>query len=138
MILLKFKANIPDLLHDTVQEGLDTIGTTFSEVFEKPQVKRAMTVLGKQSGEVRASDALKERIAEKAIGNSILIKKACEYFDITPVEGLELMQDPTFGPLIQGFIQKGGASLSKALGGLGGGSQHNSPGRQGRGVPLMS
>jgi len=118
VFLYKFKASIPDLL----QGALNDVGEQLSGIFKEPQVKRAMSVLGKESGKVRASDALKNKVAEKAIGSSVLLKKGCEYFGITPVEAIELMQDPTFGPIIQGFVVKG----SQAIAGLGGG--HNNPG----------
>ena len=135
VILLKFKASIPDLLHDTVQAGLDTVGETFSGIFEKPQVKRAMSVLGKESGNVRADKALKTKVAEKALGQSVIVKKALDYFGLSALEGIELMQDPTFGPIIQGFIAKGGQGLLKGFTGNGNQGQTNT---RGRGVPLMS
>ena len=133
MFLYKFKRSIPD-----IQQILDDVGSSIGEqltgIFEKPIVKASMTQLGKKSGEFRADKALKTRVAEKALGQSIIVKKALEYFGLSPLEGIELMRDPTFGPIIQGFIAKGGQGL---LGDLGGG---NSPGRvpQRGNVPLMS
>jgi len=132
IFLLKFKASIPVL----IQEVLNDVGGQFSEIFEKPQVKRAMTVLGKQSGDVRASAALKNKVATKALGQNVLLKKALEYLDITPMEGLELMGDPTVGPVIRNLMAGFAKGGSNFLGGLG-----NSPGsnrERGRGVPLMS
>ena len=111
-----------------IQAILDDVGASISETFEgtfkNPAVKNFMSQMGKKSGDVRADKALKERVADKALGNSILIKKACEYFGITALEGLELMQDPTFGPIIQGFIQKGGQGLLSGIGAGGSGRNH--------------
>ena len=127
IFLYKFKANVPVLL----QECLNDVGDQFSEMWEKPQVKRAMSVLGSKSGEVRASAALKNRVAEKALGQNIILKKALDYFEITPLEGLQLINDPTIGPVIRSLM----SGLAK--GGLGKG--FNSPGGGGRGnVPNMS
>lgn len=131
IVLYKLKENIPDLL----QGALNDVGNQLSDIFEKPQVKRAMSVLGKESGQVRASSALKNRVADKALGQSIVVKKALDYFGLSALEGIELMQDPTFGPIIQGFIMKGGQGL---LGGLGGRPNNSNPPNRGRGVPLMS
>jgi hypothetical protein len=110
IILLKFKRSVPVLL----QGALNDVGAQLSGIFKEAPVKRAMSVLGKQSGSVRASAALKNRVAKKAIGQSPLIGAALKYFGITPLQGLELMNDPTIGPMIQRFM----AGASKGLGGL--------------------
>ncbi len=141
--IAKLKHSIPD-----IQEVLEDVGVSIAEqlntVFEKPTVKRVMGVLGKEggekSGDVRASTALKNRVAEKALGQNVLLKKALEYLDITPIEGLELLNDPTIGPTIRGLM----ANFQDGAGGLLSGFGGNNPGSQrsqrndGRGVPLMS
>ena len=133
--LYKFKRDLPDIEQVLVDVG-ESVGEQLSGIFEKPMVKQSMSIMGKESGRVRSSDALKNKVAEKALGQSIVVKKALEYFDLTPLEGIELMQDPMFGPIIQGFIQKGGQGLLKGFNNPGGvGSPHSI---QGRGVPLMS
>ena len=111
VLLATFKRGLPDLL----QGALNDVGGQLSEIFEKPQVQRAMSVLGKKSGDVRADKALKNRVADKALGQSVIMKKALDYFGLSALEGIELMQDPTFGPIIQGFIQKGGQGLLKGF-----------------------
>lgn len=126
-----------------IQEILNDVGVgiseTFTETFKNPAVKNFMSQMGKKSGEVRADDALKNRVAEKALGSNVLLKKAFDYFDITPIEGMELMNDPTVGPFIQRFIANLAQGGQGFLSGLGG-NPNNSGGRapRGRGVPLMS
>lgn len=137
VLLAFFKRSIPDIQEVLLDVG-ESIGEQLKGVFEKPIVKGAMSQLGKKSGEVRADAALRNRVAEKAIGSNVLLKKALEYFDVTPIEGLQLINDPMIGPFIQRFIAnlaQGGQGL---LGGLktGGFQRNNSP--RGRGVPLMS
>ena len=129
VLLATFKRGLPDLL----QGALNDVGSQLSEIFEKPQVKRAMSVLGKQSGDARASTALKNKVAEKALGQSVIVKKALDYFGLSALEGIELMQDPTFGPIIQGFIAKGGQGLLKGFNNPGA----HAPTSRGN-VPLMS
>jgi len=137
MFLLRLKASIPDVEQILVDVG-GSISEQLKEIFEGAPVKRAMSVLGKQSGEVRADKALKNRVAEKALGGNVLLKKALEYLDITPMEGLELMGDPTVGPVIRNLMagfQKGGSNLLSGFNNPGGNITPNS---RGRGVPLMS
>lgn len=131
ILLATFKRGLPDLL----QGALNDVGEQLSGIFKEPQVKRAMSVLGKQSGEVRADKALKNRVADKALGQSVIVKKALDYFGLSALEGLELMQDPTFGPIIQGFIAKGGQGLLK---GFNSPDNVNSPPMSRHGVPRMS
>ena len=135
IILASFKRSLPDIEQILVEVG-GGITEDLKGVFEKPMVKRAMSTLGKQGGEARASKALKNKVAEKALGQNIILKKALEYLDITPMEGLELMGDPQIGPVIRNLMagfQKGGSNI---LGGLS--AAGSNPGQKGRGVPLMS
>ncbi|GAI23449.1 unnamed protein product, partial [marine sediment metagenome] len=99
MFLYIFKRGLPDFAQVFDNLGGD-ISATFSEILAKPVVKASMSNLGSKSGEARASKALKNKVAEKALGQNVLLKKALEYLDITPIEGLELMGDPTMGPMI--------------------------------------
>lgn len=131
VLLATFKRGLPNLL----QGALNDVGKQLSGIFKEPQVKRAMSVLGKQSGEVRADKALKNKVAEKALGQSVIVKKALDYFGLSALEGIELMQDPTFGPIIQGFISKSSQGL---LSGKFNSPTGSNPAQRGRGVPLMS
>ena len=135
VLLATFKRGLPDLL----QGALNDVAEQFNEIFKNPAVSRAMSVLGSKSGEVRADKALKNKVAEKALGQNVLLKKALEYLDITPMEGIELMGDPTIGPVIKNLMagfSKGGQGLLSGLGSNNPGG--NPPHSRGRGVPLMS
>ena len=139
MILASFKRSLPDVEQILVDVGGD-ISEKMGEIFKEPMVKRAMSTLGKQGGEARASKALKNRVAEKALGQNVLLKKALEYLDITPMEGLELMSDSQIGPVIRNLMagfQKGSGNF---LGGLGGAGSNLGAGRRNNGnrVPNMS
>ena len=132
--LYKFKRDLPDIEQVLVDVG-ESIGEQLTGIFKDPMVKQSMSVMGKKSGDVRADKALKNRVADKALGQSVIVKKALDYFGLSALEGLELMQDPTFGPIIQGFIQKGGQGLLKGFNSPG---NVNSPPMSGHRVPNMS
>lgn len=106
VVLLKFKHSIPD-----IQQVLNDVGQSvaqqFSEVFEKPMVKKSMTILGKESGEVRADKALREKVANNFLESYPSAKFILDQLDITPLEGLQLMRDPLIGPLIQNVVSGG-------------------------------
>lgn len=125
IVLLKFKHDLPDIeqvLVDVGQSISEELPKAIGSVLGEPQVKRAMSVLGKESGEVRADKALVKRVASQAMDQVPGIGLILKQFDLTPVEGLKLMNDPLIGPL----IQRGIAAAQKGLGGLGKG--FNSPG----------
>lgn len=120
ILIFYLRRTIPD-----IQEILNDVGAgiseTFEETFKNPAVKNFMSGMGKKSGEVRADAALRNKVAEKALGSNVLLKKALDWLDITPIEGMQLLNDPTFGPVIRNAVAgfaKGGQGL---LGGLGGG-----------------
>ena len=131
--------DIQEILDDvgaSISESMTGMSKTVTESFKNPAVKNFMSQMGSKSGEARASKALKNRVAEKALGQNILLKKALEYLDITPMEGIELMGDPTVGPVIRNLMagfSKGGQGLLQGFNNPGGRSPHS------RGnVPLMS
>jgi len=135
-------------LHRTmpdVQAILDDVGASigeqvgeFTESFKNPAVKNFMSQMGRKSGEVKASAALKNRVAEKALGQNVLLKKALDYLDISPIEGLELLNDPTIGPTIRGLMANFQSGAGGLLSGFGGGSQNRSQRNDGNRVPNMS
>lgn len=115
VLLLKFKRELPD-----IQQVLDDVGASISEqlgdIFAKPAVSKAMSVLGQKSGEVRANKALRNKAAEGLLARFPSAKFILDQLDITPIEGLQLMNDPIVGPMIQGALQKGLSGLSKGFG----------------------
>ena len=114
VLLLKIKRDLPD-----VQQILDDVGESIASqlgsVFEKPSVSKAMSVLGKKSGEARADKALRKRVAAQAMEQMPGIGIILDQFNLTPIEGLKLMNDPLIGPL----IQRGIAAAQKGIGNLG-------------------
>lgn len=50
-------------LRTTLQEVIDILGTVFSDIFEKPTVKKAFGIIGSQGGEARADKAVVDKIA---------------------------------------------------------------------------
>ncbi len=139
VFLYIFKRSLPDFgqIFDTL--GGD-ISATFKEIVTNPTVKASFSNMGKQGGDVRAAKALKKRVADTVVSKNILLKKGLEYLDISSVEGLELMADPTLGPVIRnvmGSLQDGASGLLSGFG-KGRQGQGHSQRNDGRGVPLMS
>ena len=83
MLLLKFQRSIPD-----IQQVLDDVGASISEqlgdIFAKPAVSKAMSVLGQKSGEARAGKALRNKAAEGLLQQYPSIKFILEQLDLTP------------------------------------------------------
>ncbi|MBA7531860.1 hypothetical protein ES705_24084 [subsurface metagenome] len=141
VFLYIFKRSLPDFGQVFDNLGGD-ISAAFTEIVSQPVVKASMSQLGSKSGDVRAARALKKRVADTVVSKNILLKKGLEYLDISSEEGLELMADPTLGPVIRnvmGSLQDGASGL---LSGFGSGGQRQGQNRSqrndGRGVPLMS
>lgn len=104
-----FKRTIPTILNDVGED----IGEQFSNIFEKPTVKQAMSVMGKRSGEVRASDALRNKAANKILESYPSIGFILDQLNLSPIEGVQLINDPLIGPMIKGVISKGLQNLGK-------------------------
>ncbi len=141
MFLYIFKRGLPDFQQIFDNFGGD-ISATFKEIVTNPTVKASFSNMGKQSGDVRAARALKKRVADTVVNKNVLLKKGLEYLDISSVEGLELMADPTLGPVIRNVMASLQDGASGLLGGLGGGGR-NSGQRQGQRndggrIPVMS
>ena len=98
---------LAETLPSLIQSVLNDVGESISEQinanFSTPSVKRAMSVLGKESGAVRTNAALQNKVADKVISENPIIARVLDYFDISPLEGLQLMNDPMFSGLIQKY-----------------------------------
>ena len=126
VLLMKFKRSIPDI--QTVLNDVGaSIGEQLSGVFEKPAVSKAMSVLGKKSGQVRADSALRKKAANALVGQIPAAGLVLDQLGMTAEEGLQLLNDPMIGPLIQNMLQKGTGGVQKMLGSFGG---NGSPQRQ--------
>ena len=136
VFLYIFKRSLPDFGQVFDNLGGD-ISAAFSEIVSKPVVKASMSQLGSKSGDVRAARALKKRVADTVVSKNILLKKGLEYLDISSVEGLELMADPTLGPVIRNVMASLQDGASGLLSGVGGGQRRHQRNDGGR-VPVMS
>ena len=128
VLLLKFKRDIPKMIPD-VQGILNDVGASISEQFsnifkegiQSPVVSKAMGILGKASGEVRADKATKKKVIEAVMEQQPGLSVILERIGISPEEGFSLLRDPTFGPIIQGFLAKGLGGIGKLAQGFDGG-----------------
>ena len=102
---LYVKRTLPGILEDVAVGAGESITESLKATFETPNVKKAMSILGKQSGDVRADKALRNKAADAVMDMQPVIKMVLDKIGLSPLEGLQLLNDPTFGPMIQGFIQ---------------------------------
>lgn len=114
LLVLYVRKAIPSMLNSVAMGVSEHINEGLKETFASPNVKKAFTILGKQSGAVRADGALRNRVADQLIGKYPSINMILDQLDLTPIEGLQLINDPLIGPFIKGFMEKG---LKGVLGG---------------------
>ena len=105
--IIYLRRYIPSLMQQAINDIGEQLTEGITANIKDPQVKRAMSIIGKKSGDVRADKALREKISNKIIEESPLIGKVLEYFDVTPYEGLKLLNDPFLAPWIQKFLASG-------------------------------
>jgi len=103
MLAFYLRRTIPLILDDVAI----SIGEQLSGIVEKPAVKQAMSMMGNKSGEVRADKALRSKAADAILAQYPSINLVLDQLDMTPVEGLQLLNDPLIGPFIKGAISKG-------------------------------
>jgi hypothetical protein len=137
VFLYKFKAELPDF-QQVFDEFGGSMGEAFSNFAKDPMVSRSMSVLSQKSGDARTAKALKKRVADTIVSKNLLLKKGLEYLDISSVEGLELMADPTLGPVIRNVMASLQDGASGLLSGVGGGGQRQHQRNDGGRVPVMS
>lgn len=113
ILLWGLRRTLPTVISDVGLSVAEQINEKLKETFESPNVQRAMSILGKKSGEVRADNALRNKAADKLLEGYPSIGFVLDQLDLTPVEGLQLLKDPLIGPFIQGIIQKGMVNLTK-------------------------
>jgi len=106
ILIFYLRRTVPDIQGILDDVGTD-VGEQIKEVFGNPAVKNWMGSMGKKSGEVRATSALRNKAADKLLEGYPSIGFILDQLDLTPVEGLQLIKDPLIGPFIQGALQKG-------------------------------
>ena len=129
VFLLKFKRSIPDIqqvLNDVGGSITEQLANIFKEGVQSPVVSKAMGILGKASGEVRADKATKKKVIEAVMEQQPGLSVILERIGISPEEGFSLLRDPTFGPIIQGFLAKGLGGIGKLAQGFDGGGGSSS------------
>lgn len=119
-VLIVFLYIFKRSVRPTIQEALNTVGAQISKTFGEPQVKRAMSVLGKQSGEVRADKALRKKAAGAVIDRMPALGMVLKQIGISPLEGVKLLNDPVFGPLIRRGLATAQGALEKVTSNFGG------------------
>ena len=124
VFLLKFKRSIPDIqqvLNDVGGSMSEQLANIFKDGVQSPVVSKAMGILGKASGEVRADKATKKKVIDAVMEQQPGLSVILERIGISPEEGFSLLRDPTFGPIIQGFLSKGLSGIGKLTQGFDGG-----------------
>lgn len=117
LLALYMRRTIPKILQDV---GAD-IGEQFKEIFVDPNVSRAMSIIGKKSGQVRHDAAAENALAEGLLNNvapeirMILDKIDPELINKYGPETI-LGLAAKYGPLIQRFLPGGLGSLGNMLG----------------------
>lgn len=115
ILILYLRRTVPDIQAILDDVG-DSISEQLSEMFGNPAIKNWMSSMGKKSGEVRSDAALRNKVAEGIVSLSPAIKWGLDKIGITPLEGVRLYSDPTFGPMIKSIfesIKKGPKSSSQ-------------------------
>lgn len=100
LLYLYMRKAIPNLMQDVLTD----VGEELKEIFANPTIKKAYSFMASQSHVARADNALREKVAGKIVGQSAVLGKALEYLDISPVEGLKLLNDPLLQPIIGGLL----------------------------------
>ena len=107
IVALYVRKTLPNILEEVAVEAGAQISEHLKETFADPNVKKAFTILGKQSGTVRASDALRNKVSSKILDGIPSIGFLLDQLGVTPTEGLQLWNDPVVGPFIQNIMKKG-------------------------------
>jgi len=92
------------MMQNVLNEIGPQIGGQINEMLGTPNVKRAMSILSKKGVDQKASNQLRNKVAENLVGNNPVVKGVLDSLGVTPVQALELKADPLFGPLIDKAI----------------------------------
>lgn len=110
MRLLVTKEELVANLQDAINDTAEGMGEIFTSTFRDPDVKRAMTILGKESGVARADSATIDKFNENVGALNPALSMIAEQLDMDPTQVLSLASHPAIAPLLEGFLGTGVAS----------------------------
>jgi len=97
-----------DAVTSNVQEAINDVATQiadkFTDTMRDPNVKRAMSIIGKESGVVRAEKATLNKFNENLPNVIPSLGLIGEKLGMEPLELMQLWGDPIVGPIIQGVV----------------------------------
>ena len=102
--LKRYSTSVDENVQQAITDVAGQISESFQEVFETPSVSRAMSVLGKKSGQVRADKAVLNKFSDNLPEIMPSLGILAEKLDMEPLEMVQLTNDPLVGPIIQRFI----------------------------------
>lgn len=104
----QYKSEVEACTQQAIVDVAEQISGTLVASLNDPMTKRAMSILGKQSGVVRAEKATLDKFNE-ALPNMIpSLGIIGEQLGMEPLEMLQLLNDPLVGSILQGFLGGGG------------------------------
>lgn len=104
--LKRYHTKVDSTVQQAITDVASQISENFQAVFETPSVSRAMSVLGKKSGQVRAEQAVLNKFSENLPEIMPSMGFLADKLDMEPLEMVQLMNDPIVGPTIQKFLGK--------------------------------
>lgn len=100
-------AELGDLIQGAINDVADKISESFIETLSNPNVKRAMTILGKESGAARADSATIDKFNENIGALNPTLAFLADQLDMEPTQILSLANHPSIKPYIEGFLTPG-------------------------------
>lgn len=104
--LKRYDKKVDETIQQAINDVSSQISENFQAVFETPSVQRAMSVLGKKSGQVRAEKAVLNKFSDNLPEIMPSLGILAEKLDMEPLEMMQLVNDPLVGPTIQKFLGK--------------------------------
>ena len=113
LFIQKLESKLPEILESVGLSVAEQIRDMIKQEFLNPNVKRFFSHIGTEGGEVKTNKALVSRVSNTILDQYPAAKMVLDRLNITPEEGLTLLNDPTVGPLIR-------QALGQLTAGLGG------------------
>lgn len=129
LLLLRFLRSVPDL----IQAVLNDVGASITEQLNEvltPTMKRGLSLASQKGNQAKANIALREKVASKITAQSPIVNKILEYFDVSPMEGIKILNDPMLAPIIQRFLAGLKEGKGTPFGGLSGPFNPHRSGKQ--------